>query len=664
MKKIILLFLSLFPLYLFSQGGELAGTFTIYNAVGHDSLWTVTASFNSTIGFTASNIAEGDVVAVRYVQGSTHSRNLYTIDTITSVSGSSITVKLIRYSGVPTGYFPAGTHAIIRKISGTGLLPDPPNISQEIESYINNYNLALLKNADIISSVVRNDSVFVKYNSGDSLFVGAASGGGITNLSIGKRTTDTLSLKSSTGDSTLIPISTTSLAGLSSGADKTKLTNVSTSLTGDVAASINNGGAATSTIQAGVVTNAKLANMATQTIKGRTTTGTGVPEDLTKSQAQAILSVDDLITLSGVADGAPNLGVFAGDIITDSTTIKTALSELEVAVGNRSARGAALPSGQVFIGDSNGLAEFRTISGDANLSNTGVLTVTKQNKVLFIDEATPLGTTGTVDTLKFTGAAVTSTRSNNTVTINVTGGSTLASGKMFIGDTGNTATARTLSGDATIDTTGIVTVTKQNKILYIDETTPLGTSGTVDTVKFAGTGIVATRSFNTLTVTSSGGGGGASSMLTYQHTSSFNASNVTRVIYVIVSGSPIVLVTRTGESGATPLVEVTASGGEIRVIEVTDIYDNALGSAVSLDIKVNGIPANLYDAVPVVTKMLWNNTMAQGTPTSSSQYDIDNTPGVIPYGYTGSPRVVTFKITNIPAGTRVLNKFRWLNKDD
>ena len=36
--------------------------------------------------------------------------------------------------------------------------------------------------------------------------------------------------------------------------------------------------------------NAKLANMATQTIKGRTTAGTGAPEDLTATQATAILN--------------------------------------------------------------------------------------------------------------------------------------------------------------------------------------------------------------------------------------------------------------------------------------------------------------------------------------------------------------------------------------
>lgn len=39
------------------------------------------------------------------------------------------------------------------------------------------------------------------------------------------------------------------------------------------------------------VTNAKLANMATQTIKGRTTAGTGDPEDLTATQARTVLGL-------------------------------------------------------------------------------------------------------------------------------------------------------------------------------------------------------------------------------------------------------------------------------------------------------------------------------------------------------------------------------------
>lgn len=46
---------------------------------------------------------------------------------------------------------------------------------------------------------------------------------------------------------------------------------------------------------------------------------------------KAFLSVDDLVTLSGVADGAVNLGTFTGSTITDNRTIKEALQDMETA---------------------------------------------------------------------------------------------------------------------------------------------------------------------------------------------------------------------------------------------------------------------------------------------------------------------------------------------
>lgn len=39
------------------------------------------------------------------------------------------------------------------------------------------------------------------------------------------------------------------------------------------------------------ITNARLANMATATIKGRVTTGTGDPEDLTQAQVRTFLGL-------------------------------------------------------------------------------------------------------------------------------------------------------------------------------------------------------------------------------------------------------------------------------------------------------------------------------------------------------------------------------------
>lgn len=71
-----------------------------------------------------------------------------------------------------------------------------------------------------------------------------------------------------------------------------------TALTGDVtasgpgtaAATIANLAVATGKIAANAVTNAKLAQVATQTIKGRTTASTGDVEDLTAAQVNAILN--------------------------------------------------------------------------------------------------------------------------------------------------------------------------------------------------------------------------------------------------------------------------------------------------------------------------------------------------------------------------------------
>lgn len=51
---------------------------------------------------------------------------------------------------------------------------------------------------------------------------------------------------------------------------------------------------ATWTIDAASVTNAKLANMATATLKGRTTAGTGSPEDLSTTQARVLLSINNV----------------------------------------------------------------------------------------------------------------------------------------------------------------------------------------------------------------------------------------------------------------------------------------------------------------------------------------------------------------------------------
>lgn len=91
------------------------------------------------------------------------------------------------------------------------------------------------------------------------------------------------------------------------------------------------------TIANDAVTNAKLANMATATIKGRTTAGTGDPEDLSAAQVRAILNVAEGATANQtdahLKDRANHTGSQLASTISDfATSVRsTVLSGLSLA---------------------------------------------------------------------------------------------------------------------------------------------------------------------------------------------------------------------------------------------------------------------------------------------------------------------------------------------
>jgi hypothetical protein len=105
-----------------------------------------------------------------------------------------------------------------------------------------------------------------------------------------------------------------------SATDKTKLDGVATGAnnylhpnhTGDMTST----GDGATTIAANAVSNAKLADMATATIKGRATAGTGDPEDLTAAQATALL---DVFTLSAKGLAPPSGGGTTSFLRADGT---------------------------------------------------------------------------------------------------------------------------------------------------------------------------------------------------------------------------------------------------------------------------------------------------------------------------------------------------------
>jgi len=72
---------------------------------------------------------------------------------------------------------------------------------------------------------------------------------------------------------------------------------------------------------------------------------------MTYAQMQAALSVDDLITLSGVAEGSAHLGTFTGSTIADSVTFKAALQAIETALELR-----------LVITDINTAAKLETVA--------------------------------------------------------------------------------------------------------------------------------------------------------------------------------------------------------------------------------------------------------------------------------------------------------------
>lgn len=163
---------------------------------------------------------------------------------------------------------------------------------------------------------------------------GGGGGGGVTSV------TGTPPIASSGGATPAISIAAASgaSAGSMSAADFTKLAGISSGATVFTTEDAQDavGAALTDTatidltyndganqITADVIddsiTNAKLANMATQTFKGRTTAGTGDPQDLTATQATAMLDLASGSTKGLYTDEMAQDAV--GTILADTATI-------------------------------------------------------------------------------------------------------------------------------------------------------------------------------------------------------------------------------------------------------------------------------------------------------------------------------------------------------
>lgn len=145
---------------------------------------------------------------------------------------------------------------------------------------------------------------------------------------------------------------------------------------------------ATWTIDNDVVTNAKAANMATATIKGRATAGTGDPEDLTASQAKTLLAIA-IADVSGLQTALDNK--LDDTLATEITTPKTSFSNadktiiLDAAAGDaaKTATGAVLRTQpQAALGTSGTVdLDLAALTGTIQtIAATGSVTITTSNR--------------------------------------------------------------------------------------------------------------------------------------------------------------------------------------------------------------------------------------------------------------------------------------------
>lgn len=142
-----------------------------------------------------------------------------------------------------------------------------------------------------------------------------------------------------------------------------------TQLTGDVTAGPGNGSQA-ATIAANAVTNAKMAQMATLTLKGNNTGGASDPLDLTATQATAILDV-----MVGDSGAGGTKGLVPAPAAGDAAALKFLLADGTWAVPAGTGLSSTLNSANIFVGNAGNVATGVAMGGEASIDNAGSVTL-------------------------------------------------------------------------------------------------------------------------------------------------------------------------------------------------------------------------------------------------------------------------------------------------
>lgn len=429
-----------------------------------------------------------------------------------------------------------------------------------------------------------------------------------------------------------------------------------TALSSDVVAT--GPGSATATIQSGVVSNSKLANMATQTFKGRTTSGTGSPEDLTATQATAMLnpfssSLQGLAPASGggttnflradgtwnpagtgsvssVALSLPSIFTVSGSPVTTAGTLTGSFNTqtANTVFSGPSSGGAATPTFRSLVA-----ADIPTISG-SQVSG---------------------GTFGAVD-----GSALTSLNASN-ISSGTLSGARLPS---FTGDVTNSSAAMTVAaiqGKTVSGTTGTGNVVFSNAPAFTGNMTgvQLGLVGSIGAANLSGTNTGDQTITLTGDVTGSGTGSFAATVAKIQTTV---VSGTTGSGNVVFSTSPTLVTPALGTPSALVGTNITGTAAGLTAGNVTTNANltgdvTSVGNATTVaKIQTTTVSGTTGSGNVVFSTSPTLVTPALGTPSALVGTNITGTASGLTAGNVTTNANLTGPITSVGNATSIASK--------
>jgi len=461
------------------------------------------------------------------------------------------------------------------------------------------------------------------------LDTGGGGSPGSGNLSLGTVGANTVGVNIDTGTDVTLPAATSSTAGVLTSTDKVKLDNLANYTHPNHTGEVTSTGDGATVIANNAVTNAKLADMAANTIKVRNNVAAGDPVDMA-------LAASQLVGMGSTGNIAPI--VLGTNLSMSGATLNAASGSSYTDEQAQDAVGAMVDTTLVYV-DATPLLTRAALTGHVTAAQGS--------------NATTI-TDGVVTNAKLASVAANTIKGNPTGAPATVTDMTAAQAKTLLAITGADV-ANTPAG--TIAATTVQTALneldtdKQADIAWQEEGVTQGTTGGVSTVNFVGAGVTAAESAGTLTVTIPGGGG--SSFVTA-------TSGTARVTYIVLTGTPVVTFSKPSMGSATLVV----TGGTIKLIEVVDnLNTSEVDGSNSIRYDFVGTGTNKLDAYPTTTKF----TVNSATPTVATfgaigdQQDTDNTPPVLlgDFVLTGHGSM-SARLNNI--SSQIYLKFTWTQK--